>query len=436
MEFYPGYQYLVTKAEVRKNSALSFQKAITVDGVFLRCRRCNTKFLKSENQLPDGRHYCRACMAFGRVTSNHYLGVLPLANPKKRTVDLIFCGQLTAAQKKISQGLVENFKQQRASLVYAVTGAGKTEMLFELLHYCLAKGLSVAFCSPRVDVCCEIQPRLQAVFPKLEIGLRHYGAKPYQPTSLLVCTTHQLLYFKAAFHLIVVDEIDAFPYAGDQRLHFAVNNALHKTGSCVFLSATPSETEIKVAQKTGGLFCLPARFHRRQLPLPKLIRIKTQKLPLSYRIKKKFLSQVMQLLQHNHLLLFCATVQQVLAMEKFLKMELGDVAVGSVHAADCERQTKVKRMRQNKFQIFCCSTVMERGVTFANVSVLVFGADHLIFTQATLLQIAGRADRKGDFSNSEVVFYFTQMTNAIRKTLQTTKNLNQQAKKAGLLNEM
>lgn len=79
---------------------------------------------------------------------------------------------------------------------------------------------------------------------------------------------------------------------------------------------------------------------------------------------------------------------------------------------------------------------MERGVTFANVSVLVFGADHLIFTQATLLQIAGRADRKGDFSNSEVVFYFTQMTNAIRKTLQTTKNLNQQAKKAGLLNEM
>ena len=93
-------------------------------------------------------------------------------------------------------------------------------------------------------------------------------------------------------------------------------------------------------------------------------------------------------------------------------------------------------MRQNKFQIFCCSTVMERGVTFANVSVLVFAADHRVFTKATLLQIAGRADRKGNFSQSEVVFCFTQMTPELKKALSDIKALNRQAQAAGLIDEV
>lgn len=436
MKLYPGYQYLLTQEELDESVEVYKQKAITIENEICRCQRCNTKFSSLENQLPDGRHYCCECISFGRVTSRHYLVTKPLDPPKKRKIKFDFTGRLTAAQKKISYGLIQNFEGQIDSLVYAVTGAGKTEMLFKLIHHCLLNGLNVVFCSPRVDVCVEIHPRLQEIFPELEVGLRHYGAKPYQPTPLLVCTTHQLFYFKKAFHLIIVDEIDAFPYENDQKLHYAVDNALHKNGCRVFLSATPSEVEIKAAEKSGGLFCLPARYHRRLLPVPKPVRIKTHKLPLTAHCKKTFLKLVTELLQHNHLLLFCASVNQVLAMEKFLKAELKEFTIASVHAADCERHMKVKKMRQNDFQIFCCSTVMERGVTFANISVLVFNADHHVFTQATLLQIAGRADRKGDFSNGEVVFCFTQMTKAIRKAVQTTKRLNQQAKKAGLLDEM
>ena len=75
-------------------------------------------------------------------------------------------------------------------------------------------------------------------------------------------------------------------------------------------------------------------------------------------------------------------------------------------------------------------------MTFSNVSVLVFEADHQIFTKATLLQIAGRADRKGEFSHSEVIFCFSQMTPALKGAIKEIKELNQKAQKAGLLNEV
>ena len=35
-------------------------------------------------------------------------------------------------------------------------------------------------------------------------------SRPYAYCPLTICTTHQLLRFKAAFDLIVVDEVDAF----------------------------------------------------------------------------------------------------------------------------------------------------------------------------------------------------------------------------------
>ena len=54
--------------------------------------------------------------------------------------------------------------------MWAVTGAGKTEMLFAVLHQTLQEG-RIALASPRVDVCLELFPRIQAVFPHEAIAL-------------------------------------------------------------------------------------------------------------------------------------------------------------------------------------------------------------------------------------------------------------------------
>ncbi len=104
------------------------------------------------------------------------------------------------------------------------------------------KGLRVAIASPRVDVCLELAPRLQAAFASIpQIVL--YGEMPgsYDYRQLTICTTHQLLRFYHAFDVLVIDEVDAFPFAADPGLAFAAERAKKLTGALLYLTATPSK---------------------------------------------------------------------------------------------------------------------------------------------------------------------------------------------------
>ena len=62
----------------------------------------------------------------------------------------------------------------------------------------------------------------------------------YRYTQLVVCTTHQLLKFKEAFDVLIIDEVDAFPYVNNKELLFATKQAIKKTGTLIYLTATPS----------------------------------------------------------------------------------------------------------------------------------------------------------------------------------------------------
>jgi len=73
--------------------------------------------------------------------------------------------------------------------------------------------------------------------------------------------------------------------------------------------------------------------------------------------------------------------------------------------------------------------ILERGVTFENVSVVVLGANHSIYTKSALVQIAGRVDRKGAFHHGEVLFCYNQMTSAIRQAITEIKHMNQLAER-------
>ena len=62
----------------------------------------------------------------------------------------------------------------------------------------------------------------------------------------LACGDHSsTAAFYRAFDLIIVDEVDAFPYEGDQQLRFGLMNALKATGCLIYLSATPSDALLK-----------------------------------------------------------------------------------------------------------------------------------------------------------------------------------------------
>ncbi|MBA1395338.1 DNA/RNA helicase, partial [Lactobacillus sp. XV13L] len=127
-------------------------------------------------------------------------------------------------------------------LVHAVTGAGKTEMLFPLVAACLARGGRCCIATPRIDVVNELYPRFQAAFGAVAIG-KYHGREFKEPglEQLTICTTHQLLKFFSAFDLLVIDEADAFPYAGDEQLHFGARSAVRAGGMRVYLTATPTK---------------------------------------------------------------------------------------------------------------------------------------------------------------------------------------------------
>ncbi|WP_161943335.1 DEAD/DEAH box helicase family protein, partial [Streptococcus suis] len=81
-------------------------------------------------------------------------------------------GQLTDWQQRISDGLVANVENNRATLVHAVTGAGKTEMIYHTVTSVIDKGGAVCLASPRIDVCIELYKRLQNDF-SVPISLLH-----------------------------------------------------------------------------------------------------------------------------------------------------------------------------------------------------------------------------------------------------------------------
>ena len=133
---------------------------------------------------------------------------------KPREVVFFWTGQLTEKQTEIAKRILCH-SEKRHHLIWAVTGAGKTEMLYPILVETLKAGGRVAICTPRVDVCNELFLRYRYVFPEEKITLLHGNtATAYTFTSFVICTIHQLYRFYRSFDLIVIVEIDTFPYNG------------------------------------------------------------------------------------------------------------------------------------------------------------------------------------------------------------------------------
>ena len=115
----------------------------------------------------------------------------------------------------------------------------------------------------------ELYKRLQKDF-SCEIALLHGESEPYFRTPLVVATTHQLLKFYHAFDLLIVDEVDAFPYVDNPTLYHAVKNSVKENGLRIFLTATSTD-ELDRKVRIGELkrLSLPRRFHGNPLIIPK-----------------------------------------------------------------------------------------------------------------------------------------------------------------------
>jgi competence protein ComFA len=242
---------------------------------------------------------------------------------------------------------------------------------------------------------------------------------------LIIATVHQLLRFYQAFDLLIVDEVDAFPYVGDPMLQRAVARAIKPQGQRLYLSATPPASLLLAARQNQlPLHYLARRFHGRALPVPQLIlgRIFNG---------EQFTSKLQNLLQnwaaqHRRFLIFLPEISDLKLTAQALQQCLPEIVMATVYAADEQRLTKVQDFREGRLDALLTTTILERGVTFSDIDVLILAANHRNYTAASLVQIAGRAGRAANFTNGRVVFYSEYYTLKIRRAVKMIQHLNHQ----------
>ena len=168
------------------------------------CPICGNTDIHSIGYL-NGKPYCRRCISFRGEEVEH-----KPSYPKKAPIHLEY--ELSPEQKELSDKLVENYKKGMDSLVFAVCGSGKTEISLKVIQYAINCGEKVAFAVPRRDVAIELCNRLKDIFTKNSVICVYGGHHDVIDGDLIVLTTHQLYRYKNFFSLIVLDEIDAFPF--------------------------------------------------------------------------------------------------------------------------------------------------------------------------------------------------------------------------------
>ena len=393
----------------------------------LLCQRCNSTILE-EWYLPIGAYYCRACLLMKRVRSDQALYYFPQEDFPKQDV-LKWRGQLTPSQEKVSEGLIRAVKKKEPTLVHAVTGAGKTEMIYQVVAKVIDEGGAVCLASPRIDVCLELYKRLQNDFA-CEIALLHGESEPYFRTPLVVATTHQLLKFYHAFDLLIVDEVDAFPYIDNTILYYAVKNSVKEDGLKIFLTATSTD-ELDRKVRTGELkqLSLPRRFHGNPLIIPKPVWLSDfnrclEKNQLSSKLKTYIEKQRRT---GYPLLIFASEIKKGEKLKELLQEQFPNENIGFVSSVTENRLEQVQAFRDGELTILISTTILERGVTFPCVDVFVVEANHRLFTKSSLIQIGGRVGRSMDRPTGELLFFHDGLNVAIKKAIKEIKQMNKEA---------
>ncbi len=430
---------------------LSVQKGLIRNRLLFVCARCGSDsdiHYSVCHTCNQGCAYCVACLGMGRSRCCTPYLCAPVRMPLHSEASqpyLQWEGKLSPYQAFAAEQ-ARQFTLHRepvpAFLIWAVCGAGKTELVFPAINAALMQGGQVLLATPRKDVVLELVPRLKRAFPTVKVLAVHGSSKEkWDDGQLILATTHQVLRYYRRFALVIVDEVDAFPYHGDKMLYRSVARAVAEGGKLLYLSATPPDyLKRSLVKKRGFQYAssssthvmLPRRFHGHPLPVPSII-IESE---LNKRLKqKRSLPRVLGAINESferqrQVFVFVPRIEDVETTLAYLQMHLPAYAerMLGVHAADPQREEKVVQFREKEALLIVTTTILERGVTIPRSDVIVLGADAAVFDEASLVQIAGRVGRSADSPDGMILFVLSQRTNAASAAIKQIKTMNQLAK--------
>ena len=424
------YGRLLTESQMTNNLKEIAQELPTIEKQNGRyqCFRCGSMIDQKLWKLSEEVLYCRACIQLGRIRSDQKLYAIAQQDFEGQEV-LNWKGTLTSYQQEVSDGLIQAVKEGGNALVHAVTGAGKTEMMYQVVATAIKSGQAVCIATPRIDVCIELYGRMKEDF-SCSISLLHGESDPYFRTPLVIATTHQLLKFYQAFDLLIIDEVDAFPFVDNPMLYKAAQNAIKKEGNTLYLTATSTdELEKKVKKKEIIRYSLPRRFHGNPLVVPEIkwvpkVREKIEKGRIPY--------ELLQLIKKQRqtrypLLIFVSEIELGQQFTENLKKYFPKDTIGFVSSQTTDRLRMVEEFRNRALTILVSTTILERGVTFPLVDVFVLESNHKLFTKSALVQISGRVGRSKERPTGKLLFLSDGITREMKKAIKEIKEMNQEA---------
>ncbi|MCL6614083.1 MAG: DEAD/DEAH box helicase [Firmicutes bacterium] len=412
------------------------------------CHRCGETRIDRMDCWFCGERDCWICPTCGRFGPATGCGTL-YARPKAavpragRPSEPILDFALTPAQAKAAEALRAFLRCGEGEfLLWAVCGAGKTEVVLSALAEAFARGDRVLLATPRRDVAADLALRARAAFPDLSFAVHHGGRHEEESPApdLTVATTHQCLRFYRAFDLVVLDEVDAFPYHGNEMLYFAVSRAGRPGGRTVYVTATPP-MEIEKRASSGSLshVRLPVRHHGHPLPVPELIRSPLGRPAPGWRVPAPLEGILAEAVAGGRRsLVFVPTVQAAGVVGRELARwgsERG-LRIAWLHAADPAREEKRRLFAEGGLDVLVATTVLERGLTLGPLDVCVLFADcEAVFDAAALIQMAGRAGRLASDPAGRVHFLAERIGAAMKAAHAAIVATNDEAAREGFLYE-
>lgn len=379
----------------------------------LRCPRCGNED-RSYFFNDRGSWYCRRCVAFGRIDVHEKM--IPVDWERKPfTGSYQLPYPLTDLQKEVANRVCHYLEEGKHVLIYAATGAGKTELTMEAICSYLRRQKRVGFAIARRQVVLEIAQRMQEAFPEIKVIAVCEGYTSETRGDLIVCTMHQLYRYPFCFDLLIMDEVDAFPYRGNALLKQIAMNAC--VGQLLYLTATPDE-EMRQEVERGMLeeVLLFGRPHRHPLIIPAVIHAPTWILHL----------HLVRFLYQNHheqkqTIVFLPTIAMAKGFAFFYRCLFSCASLTSKSEG---RDEVLQNFREKKIEVIFATTVLERGITIPDVQVVVFHSEHPVFNAASLTQMIGRVGRKKEHPHGRGLFLCTHMTKEQQGCLRELNKMN------------
>jgi competence protein ComFA len=276
-------------------------------------------------------------------------------------------------------------------------------MVYALAQY-LSQGKRVGIVIARRQVVLELTERFRKIFDNLVITPVCEGHTDILSGHLIISTSHQLFRYHKHFDVLFVDEPDAFPFSSDFVLQGFAKQAV--VGNTIYLSATPNDWVLKSVAKT---LTLNRRPHGYDLPVPKLILS-----PLIF--------QIIYLLNYvsktqKPILVFVPSIRLGKQLSLMLRIPF-------VYSGSQALETHIEHFRAHQTHVLLTTTLLERGVTFYGVQVLILEANHSVFSLSTLIQIAGRVGRDPKDPSGDVIFLCSKKSKILTQAIQDIQSAN------------